>query len=85
MGRLPPPVTPSTEPLVPSVSSFTRDRPSSGRGPREPFDTRENPPKETPCQVALGQLQDNVSGMPDQAATGLEQAVLQGRQEPIPG
>jgi hypothetical protein len=41
--------------------------------PRESFDAAENLPKETPCQVAFGQLEDVVPGMPDQAAAGLEQ------------
>lgn len=31
------------------------DSPSSGRVRRESLDAQENPPKETPCQVALGQ------------------------------
>jgi len=41
--------------------------------PRESFDAAENLPKEAPCQAALGQLQDKVSGVPNEAATGLEE------------
>jgi hypothetical protein len=43
----------------------------------------ENLPKERRRQVALGQLQDEVSGVLNEAATGLEQAaLLQTRQGP---
>jgi hypothetical protein len=50
--------------------------------PREALDALENLPKERRRQVALGQLQDEVSGVPNEAATGLEQALLQTRQGP---
>jgi hypothetical protein len=50
--------------------------------PRQSFDVAENLPKETPCQVALGQLQDKVSGVPNEAATGLEEPLLETRQRP---
>ena len=39
----------------------------SGRMPREPLDAPENLPEKSPCQVAFGQLQDEVPGMPDEA------------------
>ena len=50
--------------------------------PREPLDAAENLPEEAPCQVALGQLQDEVSGVPDEAPAGLEQPLLQAREGP---
>jgi hypothetical protein len=43
----------------------------------------ENLSKETPCQVALGQLENEVSRMPDETLAGLEQALLQARQRPV--
>ena len=45
--------------------------------PRESLDAPENLPEEAPRQVALGKLQDEVPGMPDQASTGLERSLLQ--------
>jgi len=42
----------------------------------------ENLPKERRRQVALGQLEDEVSGVPNQASAGLEQSLLQARQRP---
>ena len=65
--------------LIPSAGC---DSPSSGRVPHESFDAAENLPKETPCQGAFGELQDEVPGMPNQAAAGLEQPLLQARQRP---
>jgi hypothetical protein len=38
--------------------------------PRESLDAPENLPKGSRSQVALGQLRDEVPGMPDQAAAG---------------
>jgi hypothetical protein len=43
--------------------------------PRESLDAPEDLPKESRSQVALGQLEDEVPGMPDQATTGPEQQV----------
>jgi hypothetical protein len=40
--------------------------------PRESLDAPEDLPKESGCQVALDQLQDEVPGVPNEAATGLE-------------
>src|SRR5262249_59319243 len=40
----------------------------SGRVPRELLDAAENLRKQTRRQVALGQLQDDVPGIPDQAS-----------------
>jgi hypothetical protein len=45
--------------------------------PPESRDAPEDLAEEAPCQVALGQLQDEVPGVPNEAATGLEQALLQ--------
>jgi hypothetical protein len=56
-------VTASTERTVPSVSSFKA--------------RSENLPKQTSRQVAFGQLQDEVPGVPNEAAAGLEQSLLQ--------
>jgi hypothetical protein len=53
--------------------------------PRESLDAPENLPKEAPRQVALGQPENKVSRMPDEPPAGLEQALLQARQGPIPG
>ena len=50
--------------------------------PRESLDTPENLPKDAPRQVALGQLEDEVPAMPDQAAADLEQP-LQACQRPV--
>jgi hypothetical protein len=50
--------------------------------PRAPLDTPEDLPKEALRQVAFGQLEDEVPRMPDQAAAGLEQPLLQARQRP---
>jgi hypothetical protein len=49
--------------------------------PREPLDAVENPPKEAPCQVALGQLEHEAPSMPDEAP-GLEQPLLETREGP---
>jgi hypothetical protein len=51
--------------------------------PRESLDAPENLPKERRRQVALGQLEDEVSGMSDETSAGLEQALLQARQRPV--
>jgi hypothetical protein len=48
--------------------------------PRESLDTPEDLPKESGCQVALGQLEDEVPSVPNEAPTGLEQPLLQPRQ-----
>jgi hypothetical protein len=48
--------------------------------PPESLDAPENLSKQACCQVALGELQDEVPGVPDQAPTGLEQPLLQARQ-----
>ena len=53
-------------------------RPSRSRGvPCESFDASENLPKEGPRQVAFGQLQDEVPGMPNEAPAGLEEPLLE--------
>ena len=56
--------------------------PSRGM-PRESLDAPEDLPKEAPGQVTFGQLEDEVSGVPNQASAGLEQSLLQARQRPV--
>jgi len=48
--------------------------------PREALDAPDDLPKQALCQVALGQLEHEVPGMPDQAPAGLEQPLLEARQ-----
>jgi len=48
----------------------------SGRMPRESLDALEDLPKESPGQVALGQLDDEVPRMADEASAGLEDTLL---------
>ncbi len=50
--------------------------------PRESFDAPENLPNESRCQVVLRRLQDEVSGMPDEAPAGLDQPLLQACRRP---
>jgi hypothetical protein len=50
--------------------------------PRESLDAPKNLPEEGSRQVALGELQDEVPGMSDQPAAGLEEPLLQTRQRP---
>jgi hypothetical protein len=66
-----------------SASLSLRVRPSRSRWvPRESLDAPEDLPKERRRQVALRQLQDEVSGMLDEPPAGLEQPLLQARQRP---
>ena len=51
----------------------------SGRMPRELLNAPEYLPKESRRQVALGQLHDEVPSVPNEAAAGLEQSLLQAR------
>src|SRR3989442_9416213 len=57
---------------------FSRSR----RMPRESLDASEDLPKESRCQVALGQLEDEVPSVRNEAPAGLEQALLEARQRP---
>lgn len=50
--------------------------------PREPQDAPEDLLKQALCQVAFGQLKDEVPGMPDEAPAGLEEPRLEARQGP---
>jgi len=50
--------------------------------PAESLDARENLPKEGPRQVAFGELQGEVPGMPDEPAARLEEPLLETRQRP---
>src|SRR5260370_2843611 len=54
----------------------------SRRMPRESLDALENLTKEASRQVALGELQSEVPGMPDEAAARLEQPLLEAREGP---
>src|SRR5262245_10181076 len=54
----------------------------SGRVPRQSLDAPKNLPKQARRQGALGELQDEVPGMPNEAATGLEEPLLEARQRP---
>src|SRR3989442_6822106 len=45
--------------------------------PPDSGDAPENLPKERRCQVAFGELEDEVPGVPNKAATGLEQPLLE--------
>jgi hypothetical protein len=47
---------------------------------RESLDAPKDLPKEGLCQVAFGQLRDEVPDVPNEAAAGLEQPLLQARQ-----
>jgi hypothetical protein len=51
--------------------------------PRQRLDALENLPKEGPRQVAFGQLEDEVSSVPDEASAGIEQPLLQTREGPV--
>jgi hypothetical protein len=54
----------------------------SRRMPRESRNVPEDLPKERRCQVALGQLEDEVPGKADEATAGLEQPLLEAREGP---
>ena len=54
----------------------------SRRMPRESLDALENLTKEASRQVALGELQGEVPGMPDEASARLEQPLLEAREGP---
>jgi hypothetical protein len=55
---------------------------SRSRGvPPESLDAPESLPKERRRQGALGQLEDEVAGMSDEASAGLEEALLQARDQ----
>jgi len=49
------------------------------------LDARDDLPKERRCQVALGQMQDEVSGVPNEASAGLEQPLLETSSDVSPG
>jgi len=50
---------------------------------REPLDALENLPKEAPGQATLGKLEHEVPRMPNQAPAGLEESLLEARQQPV--
>ena len=51
--------------------------------PRESLDAPNGLPKQALCQVALGQLEDEVPCMPNEAPAGLEEPLLEARQGPV--
>jgi hypothetical protein len=50
--------------------------------PRELLDARDDLPKQRPCQVAFGELQGEVPGVPDEASARLEHPLLEAREGP---
>ena len=60
----------------------SREGSRSRRMPRESRNVPEDLPKERRCQVALGQLEDEIPGMADEATAGLEQPLLEAREGP---
>jgi hypothetical protein len=50
--------------------------------PGESLDAPENLPKQALRHVALGQLEAEVPGMPDQAPAGLDEPLREARQRP---
>jgi len=92
-GIVPPPFPGLVTPTVafrdtPAGSPLTRHRVHSAglatcRVPRAPLDALENLPNEAPRQVAFGELQGEVSRMPDQPPARLEQALLQAVSAPL--
>jgi hypothetical protein len=59
--------------------AFTPWGSRSRRVPREPPDAPEDLPKEAPGQVPFGYLEDEVPDVPNVAATGLEEPLLETR------
>lgn len=68
--------TPLLIALAPGVGSAT------GGVPRDSVDAPEDLPTQAPRQVARGQLEDVVPGVPDEAPAGLEQRCWRARQGP---
>jgi hypothetical protein len=50
--------------------------------PGAPLDASDDLPKHRVCQVAVGELQGEVPGMPNEASAGLEQPLLKTREGP---
>src|SRR5713226_7746720 len=67
-------------PLLTASAPGWRSR--SRRMPGEPLDAPDDLQKESRCQVALGQLEPEGPGVPNEAATGLEQPLLEAREGP---
>ena len=76
---------------LPASETLPRRRPAvsqrgpsvrSRRVPRELLDARQNLPEQTPCQVAFGELQGEVSGVSDEASARLEEPLLEACQGP---
>src|SRR6266446_9790019 len=62
------------------IASAPGWRSRSRRMPGEPLDAPDDLQKESRCQVALGQLEPEGPGVPNEAATGLEQPLLEARE-----
>lgn len=71
-----------SHPGSPSSHSLPVLSARSGRVPRELLDALENLPEEAPRQVALGQLENEVPSMPEEAPAGLEQPLQKTREGP---
>src|SRR5712691_6185270 len=68
---------------APLLTAPAPDVGSQSRGaPRESLDALENLTKEVPRQVASGELQGEVPGMPDEASARPEQPLLEAREGP---
>src|SRR5262249_36743479 len=61
-------------PLLPRAVASAR------RMPGAPLDASDDLPKHRACQVAFGELQGEVPGMPNEASAGLEQSLLKTRE-----
>src|SRR5262247_1755087 len=67
----------SETPLPPMIHlPVPRSAASSRRMPGAPLDARDDRPKHRACQVAFGELQREVPGMPNEASADLEQPPL---------
>src|SRR5712692_5380449 len=64
------------------IASAPGWRSRSRRMPGKPLDAPDDLQKESRCQVALGQLEPEGPGVPNEAATGLEQPLLEAREGP---
>src|SRR6266851_2690793 len=74
-----PPASETPRPGRPAFHPLRTPSARSGRVPRESLDAAENLPKEASRQVAFGESQGEVPGMPDEASARLEQPLLETR------
>jgi len=73
-------ISAASTPLL--IASAPGWRSRSRRMPGEPLDAPDDLQKESRCQVALGQLEPEGPGMPDEASARLEQPLLKTRERP---